>query len=173
MRTAAVRIPAMKFYQLANAFDSLLRVGLDLVDDFVWVNDFISARQILEQNLFPILQKVGLASRVLETRALYAVVLAYCSDYQAAADEVARLQPFEEAMVPGHREAFQDQKCIVENARLFGGPPQLENQFPASFQAFFDQRRGAPRVVEPRRKVGRNEKCPCGSRKKYKQCHGR
>lgn len=47
MRTAADRIQAMKFYQLANAFDSLLRVGLNLVDDFVWVNDFICARQVL------------------------------------------------------------------------------------------------------------------------------
>jgi preprotein translocase subunit SecA len=27
--------------------------------------------------------------------------------------------------------------------------------------------------VRPGRKVGRNEPCPCGSGKKYKQCHGR
>ena len=26
---------------------------------------------------------------------------------------------------------------------------------------------------EPMRKVGRNDPCPCGSGKKYKQCHGR
>ncbi len=25
----------------------------------------------------------------------------------------------------------------------------------------------------PSRKIGRNEPCPCGSGKKYKQCHGR
>jgi preprotein translocase subunit SecA len=28
-------------------------------------------------------------------------------------------------------------------------------------------------VVRTERKVGRNEPCPCGSGKKYKQCHGR
>ena len=32
------------------------------------------------------------------------------------------------------------------------------------------------RIQEPRRiitkKIGRNEPCPCGSGKKYKQCHG-
>ncbi|WP_417210601.1 SEC-C metal-binding domain-containing protein [Antarctobacter sp.] len=173
MHAAAARIQAMKFYQLANAFDSLLRVGLDLVDDFVWDNDFIGARQILEQNLFPILQKVGLASRVLETRALYAVVLAYCGDHQAAADEVARLQPFEEAMVPGHREAFQDQKRIIERVRLFGGPQQREVHIPRQVQALFDSRRGPSKLIEPRRKVGRNERCPCGSGRKYKHCHGR
>jgi preprotein translocase subunit SecA len=28
-----------------------------------------------------------------------------------------------------------------------------------------------PIVVEP--KIGRNDACPCGSGKKYKQCHGK
>ncbi|NBW59267.1 MAG: hypothetical protein EBR41_01670 [Crocinitomicaceae bacterium] len=28
-----------------------------------------------------------------------------------------------------------------------------------------------PIVVDP--KVGRNDACPCGSGKKYKQCHGK
>jgi preprotein translocase subunit SecA len=32
---------------------------------------------------------------------------------------------------------------------------------------------GAAPFVRPGRKVGRNEACPCGSGKKYKQCHGR
>ena len=172
-RSAMARIHAMKFYELAHAFDSLVRVGLDLVDEFVWVNDFIGARQVLERNLFPIMQGVGLASRVLETRALYAVVLAYCGDHQAAAEEVARLRPFEEAMAPGHREAFQNQKRLIESTRRFGGPRQREVNIPTPLQALFDQRRGAPRAVEPRTKVGRNERCPCGSGKKYKQCHGR
>lgn len=171
--SAMARIHAMKFYELAHAFDSLLRVGLDLVDEFVWMNDFIGARQILERSVFPIMQSVGLASRVLETRALYAVVLAYCGDHQAAADEVARLRPFEEAMAPGHREAFQKQKRLIEDLRRFGGPRQREVNIPAPLQTLLDQRRGAPRVVEPRRTVGRNERCPCGSGKKYKHCHGR
>ena len=34
-----------------------------------------------------------------------------------------------------------------------------------------------PKVTEPlvadRRKIGRNEKCPCNSGKKYKKCHGK
>ena len=171
--SAMARIHAMKFYELANAFDSLVRVGLDLVDEFVWVNDFIGARQVLEQNLFPILQATGLASRVLETRALYAVVLAYCGDDEAAAEEVVRLLPFEEAMVPEQREAFQDQKRIIEEVRLFGAPQQREVDIPTPIQAVFDQRRGPPNAVEPRKKVGRNERCPCGSGKKYKHCHGR
>ena len=30
-----------------------------------------------------------------------------------------------------------------------------------------------PRKVKPSQKVGRNDPCPCGSGKKYKQCHGK
>ncbi|MCX6706391.1 MAG: SEC-C metal-binding domain-containing protein [Candidatus Woesebacteria bacterium] len=26
-------------------------------------------------------------------------------------------------------------------------------------------------VVEPKKKIGRNDPCPCGSGKKYKKCH--
>ena len=36
---------------------------------------------------------------------------------------------------------------------------------------------GPPRrveqVVRTEKKVGRNDPCPCGSGKKYKQCHGK
>jgi preprotein translocase subunit SecA len=33
--------------------------------------------------------------------------------------------------------------------------------------------RGRPAPVQVEKKVGRNEPCPCGSGKKYKQCHGK
>ena len=39
-----------------------------------------------------------------------------------------------------------------------------------------EQRAGNPKVetfVREQPKVGRNDPCPCGSGKKYKQCHGR
>ncbi|MCH8161653.1 MAG: SEC-C domain-containing protein, partial [Chloroflexi bacterium] len=31
---------------------------------------------------------------------------------------------------------------------------------------------GSARASGKARKIGRNEKCPCGSGKKYKKCHG-
>lgn len=172
-RSAMARIHAMKFYELAHAFQSFVRVGQDLVDEFVWVHDFTGAREILERNIFPTLQAIGLVSWVLPVRAQYAVVLAYCGDHQAAANEVARLRPYEEAMADGDRQAFQEQKRMIVDLRRFGGPQQRRVDIPAPLQALFDQRRGSPAAVEPRRKVGRNERCPCGSGRKYKQCHGR
>jgi hypothetical protein len=33
--------------------------------------------------------------------------------------------------------------------------------------------RGLDGEPDSRRKVGRNDPCPCGSRKKFKKCHGR
>jgi preprotein translocase subunit SecA len=54
-----------------------------------------------------------------------------------------------------------------------------------NFQHSQEQSAGGDQAREPReaakaetfvreeRKVGRNEPCPCGSGKKYKQCHGR
>lgn len=172
-RSILARIHAMKFYELAGGYQSFVRVGMDLVDEQVWVNDFTTARYTIERNIFPVIQAIGLTSYVLELRALYAVVLAYCGDHQAAANEVERLRPFEEAMDPNHRMAFQEQKQIIRNVRLFGGPPQRRVGIPAPLQALFDQRNGPPRTVQPRRKVGRNETCPCGSGQKYKRCHGR
>ena len=45
-------------------------------------------------------------------------------------------------------------------ASALAGPAEEEAEAPAPF-------------VRHERKVGRNEPCPCGSGKKYKQCHGR
>jgi len=46
-------------------------------------------------------------------------------------------------------------------AREQGGPPSREEiSKPQTF-------------VRNERKVGRNEKCPCGSGKKFKHCHGK
>jgi len=53
------------------------------------------------------------------------------------------------------------------------GMPELTGERNPNGQA---QAQEAPQKLEPVRvekKVGRNEPCPCGSGKKYKQCHGR
>ena len=50
-------------------------------------------------------------------------------------------------------------------ASALDGQGEAEAQPPQSSKA-------AP-FVRPERKIGRNEPCPCGSGKKYKQCHGR
>jgi len=53
----------------------------------------------------------------------------------------------------------------AQASALGGGQQPAEGAQPAAEPA-------AP-FVRDGRKVGRNEPCPCGSGKKYKQCHGR
>ena len=49
--------------------------------------------------------------------------------------------------------------------------PRASNQPGANGDPVRPQKRIQPVRVD--KKVGRNEPCPCGSGKKYKQCHGR
>ena len=76
------------------------------------------------------------------------------------------------ARMEAERRAAQSMEFKHAEATALGQPPPP----PASG----DRRLGAPPPAAPQspfvrgeRKVGRNEPCPCGSGKKFKQCHGR
>jgi preprotein translocase subunit SecA len=64
---------------------------------------------------------------------------------------------------------FQHAQASALGQAPAGGPPPQPGQAPAP----------APAAPPPEpfkregRKVGRNEPCPCGSGKKFKQCHGK
>ena len=63
------------------------------------------------------------------------------------------------------REAAAKQKMAFEHADARSAVPA--DQAPAAEEA------GAPQpITRAQPKVGRNDPCPCGSGKKYKQCHG-
>ena len=162
---ALARIHALKFYDLAQAPDSLIRVGQDLVDEFIKRRDFVGARQVIESNILPIVRKLKLFGRTIPVRSQYAVVLAYCGDFAAAEAEMARLAPYEAGLDEQGQGELRDQRRLIVKLRRFGPPPQW--QPPASLP-----RRVGPFPVVGRTKVGRNDPCPCGSGKKYKKCHG-
>ena len=78
-------------------------------------------------------------------------------------DEVERLeaQRQEEARVQAEKMKAEQEEVAAPTAQGDGtgqtqGPPEKPRT-----------------VVREGRKVGRNEPCPCGSGKKYKQCHGK
>ena len=61
-----------------------------------------------------------------------------------------------------------------------GAPKQLQFNHPSAPNALSDQAEAGPEsktqkapFVREGRKIGRNAPCPCGSGKKYKQCHGK
>ncbi|TNE77494.1 MAG: preprotein translocase subunit SecA [Gammaproteobacteria bacterium] len=68
-----------------------------------------------------------------------------------------------EAMEKQREEAMQRQQLQMKHDEMssLGGEPQPQSE--SSAQPF----------VREGRKVGRNDPCPCGSGKKFKQCHGR
>ncbi|WP_438862315.1 preprotein translocase subunit SecA [Neptunicella sp.] len=65
--------------------------------------------------------------------------------------------------------AESDVEAVEEQRRKADVPKQYEHQSPADEAATQPQ---GP-VVREGAKVGRNDPCPCGSGKKYKQCHGK
>jgi len=59
-----------------------------------------------------------------------------------------------------------------QRRRSSGGDMQFQHDEVAGMAAE-DAEESAKPFVREGRKVGRNEPCPCGSGKKYKQCHGK
>lgn len=153
------RVHAAKFYGLAHAMDSLVKVSQDIVDEFVGRSDYIGARQVIEENLLPVVVQYKMLDKIVQVRSQYAVVLAYCGEYQAAGAELARLDPYR----PG---LSAMQRAEIDRQREFVG--QLHR-----LSVLSSMKRAAP--VQPRRreKFGRNDPCPCGSGEKYKRCHGK
>jgi hypothetical protein len=147
------RIHAMKFYSMANALDSYVRVGQVLVDEFVARHDYIGARDVLERNVLPTVVEQKMVSRIVPVRGQYAAILAYCGDHEAATAEMARLAPYEAGLGPEDQHELREQRRLIARLRREAPPPQWE--FPALL-----------------RKLGRNERCYCGSGKKFKRCHG-
>lgn len=172
-----VRIHALKFYDLARAPASLFRVGQDLVDQFISKRDFDGALNMMETIVLPQLRQWKLADYMITVRSQYAVVLAYCERYSAAEAEMERLEPYKAGLPPLAQAELENQRDLIAQLRTFGPPPKwvpppgfLESL--AGYVARSDRPRVAPAGTN-KRKIGRNERCPCESGRKFKHCHGR
>lgn len=148
------RIHAMKFYSMAQALNSYIRVGQDLVDEFIERHDYVGGRDIVEQHLIPTVLKTKLASHIIGVRSQYAVVLAYCGELDRADEEMARLAVYEGGLDGAGKKELGNQRALIQEIRRYPPPPQWQFQLPA----------GKHRV---------NAACPCGSGKKFKKCHGK
>jgi hypothetical protein len=167
------RIHAMKFYELAHAPQSVIRVGQDLVDDFCVHNDFEGARDVIEKTLLPTVQGLNLVSWVVPVRSQYAVVLAYSGQFDAADNEMRRLAPYEAGLSPAGKGELQDQRRLIASLRRSGPPPQRKVVIHHAVKELLAARNGQAAPPQRRTKIGRNERCPCQSGRKYKHCHGR
>ncbi|MDX8535299.1 SEC-C metal-binding domain-containing protein [Mesorhizobium sp. VK25A] len=175
--TPLARVHALKFYDLAHAPDSLFRVGQDLVDQFIRRRDFDGALNVMETMILPQLRQWKLADYLITVRSHYAVVLAYCSRFDDAEAEMARLKPYEPGLKLLVQNELAAQRELIRHLRAVGPPPKwvpapgLLQQIAAALK-----QNGRPlleRAPAMAQKIGRNERCPCGSGEKYKRCHGR
>jgi preprotein translocase subunit SecA len=66
-----------------------------------------------------------------------------------------------------------DDKFVGNKLRPHGGPRRGESQGGDEHKPHPPARENVKPFVRPADKVGRNAPCPCGSGRKYKQCHGR
>ncbi|MGB6647796.1 MAG: preprotein translocase subunit SecA [Bacteroidota bacterium] len=78
--------------------------------------------------------------------------------------------PAQEVPVRGQR---QPQQMRASHESTLGLGYEANREPVAGAPAGQPQRAGKPQPVKVAEKVGRNSPCPCGSGKKYKQCHGR
>lgn len=155
------RVHAAKFYGLANAIDSFVKVNQDLVDEFIGRSDYVGARQVMEEHLLPVVKEHKVLDKMVGVRSQYAVVLGYCGDYDSADREFARLEAYRPGLTAIQRAEIDGQRGLVDELRRQGVRPGMVNLTPA----YLRQSKKPP-------KVGRNEPCPCGSGRKYKRCHG-
>lgn len=119
-------IHAMKFYSMAHSLDSFVRVGQELVDDFIGFHDYIGARNVIETNLMPTIVGLKLAGRVIPVRSQYAVVLAYCGAFDEADAEMARLLTYESGLDEHGQRELQNQRAFITYLRENPPPPQRE-----------------------------------------------
>lgn len=149
--TPFLRIHAMKFYNMAGAPESMVRLGQDLADEFVARKDYVGAKEVLEQHVLPVVNAAGLVNRLVQVRSQYAVVLALCGQHDDADAEMRRLRPYFDGLTGLQRQEVENQTNYIAQLAFMALKPAIRQVFGT---------------------VGRNERCPCGSGLKYKKCHG-
>ncbi len=149
--THFIRIHSMKFYNMTAAPDSMVRVGQDLADEFLAMKDYLGAKETMEEFVLPVVKKARLVGKLVQVRSQYAVILALCGLHNDARTEMQRLEPYFDGLPYEQRLEVENQSNYI--AKLAYTSPKLSNG----------------KIYG---KVGRNERCPCGSGLKYKKCHG-
>lgn len=82
--------------------------------------------------------------------------------------------PSQQLPIRGQRAPRQEQMRTTHDSALgMGFQGNRDPVAGAAAQGSDPKKAGKPQPVHVGEKVGRNDPCPCGSGKKYKQCHGR
>ena len=152
---------AHKLYVLAHALTSAVTAGMEVVDEMLTLlNDAPAARQFMEDVLLPAVAEFRLLGHVLDVRATYAVVLAYCGAIDEARQTIQSLSTFR--VSPSMRSQLDNQQALIE--RIARGEVRMTpNETPPL----------PPPAISPGLQPDRNAPCVCGSELKFKRCCGR
>ena len=160
------RIQASKLYAVVGAGRSAALAAQDTADEMLeFIRDPAGARETMEQHVLPLIEHYHLVDLKLRARGQYAVILAYCGDFEGSIREVEAL-----ASYGGDDERMRElagQVLLIE--QIEDGQVSLSPRRPPP---------GGMRLIyNPneigRRRQGPNENCYCGSGRRFKACHGR
>jgi hypothetical protein len=108
------RLHAVKFFEISGAVSSVVRVGQDAVDELLnLTHDAQGARQFMENDLLPTIQRYRLFDYLIQVRSQYAVVLAYCGNIEKANKEISQLDAFVDTLQGDKLLEFKTQKHMI------------------------------------------------------------
>lgn len=110
-RGPLARLHAHKFYLMASAITSAVRVGQDVVDEMMEMNNIEDAFQFLESSVLPLVQHFRLFDKLVPVRAQRAVILAHLGRNNEALEEMSRLDQF--ALAAPQRAELSNQRLLV------------------------------------------------------------
>lgn len=109
------RLFAFKFFVCLQAFGSVVRTGLDAAQDMLDMRDFQAARTMVGGNIIPLIQQTELLGELTSARSFYAVILAYCRDFDTAHREMTSLAPFLAGFSPEKRKEYDFQLQLIRD----------------------------------------------------------
>lgn len=111
------RLYAWNFFVCTQSFSSVVRTGLDAAQDMMDMRDFQAARTMVGSNIIPLIKQAHLLSELSSARSFYAVILAYCRDFEAADREMTLIAPFRAGFTDAQRDEFDSQLSLIEDIR--------------------------------------------------------
>lgn len=112
-----LRLFAFKIYIGISAYSSAVRLGLDAAQDMMDIRDFDGARRMLAETILPLIHHAKLFDELNSARSFYAVILAYCGEFDAAEQEMARIEPYRGGFTEAQREEFDGQDALIKELR--------------------------------------------------------
>lgn len=109
------RLFAFKFFVCLQAFGSVVRTGLDAAQDMLDMRDFQAARTMVGGNVIPLIQQTEMLGELTSARSFYAVILAYCRDFDTAHREMTSLAPFLAGFSPEKRKEYDFQLQLISD----------------------------------------------------------